>query len=78
MKDMDRGCTFLNITTGFMKNDSKAVMVVFNRREYAVFHDIVKELDPEAFEITSEVHSVNGRGFTLPNVNLERWSTKEN
>ena len=61
-----------------MKNDSKAVMVVFNRREYAAFHDIVKEMDPEAFEITSEVHSVNGRGFTLPNVNLERWSSKEN
>ena len=34
MKDVDRGCTFLNITTGFMKNDSKAVMVVLNRREY--------------------------------------------
>ena len=78
MKDVDRGCTLLNITTGFMKNDSKAVMVVLNRREYAAFHDIVQNMDPEAFEITSEVHSVNGRGFTLPNVNLERWSSKEN
>lgn len=77
MKDVDRGCTLLNITTGFMKNDSKAVMVVLNRREYAAFHDIVQNMDPEAFEITSEVHSVNGRGFTLPNVNLERWSSKE-
>ena len=77
MKDVDRGCTFLNITTGFMKNDSKAVMVVLNRREYAAFHDIIQEMDPEAFEITSEVHSVNGRGFTLPNVNLDRWSSKE-
>ena len=60
-----------------MKNDSKAVMVVLNRREYAAFHDIIQEMDPEAFEITSEVHSVNGRGFTLPNVNLDRWSSKE-
>ena len=77
MKDVDRGCTFLNITTGFMKNDSKAVMVVLNRREYAAFHEIVQNIDPEAFEITSEVHSVNGRGFTLPNVNLDKWSSKE-
>lgn len=78
MKDVDRGCTFLNITTGFMKNKSKAVLVVLNRREYASFHEIVTEIDPVAFEITSEVHSVNGRGFTLPDVKLDKWSSKEN
>lgn len=69
-KDIDRGSTFLKITTGYMKQDQKAVLSVISRRQAAKLNDLVHKIDPEAFIITSEVHNVRGRGFTLPNVEI--------
>lgn len=68
--NIDRGCTLLNITTGYMKKEGKAVMVVLSRREYALLTENIQEIDPNAFIIASEVHSVKGRGFTLPSIDL--------
>lgn len=69
-KSIDRGCTFLNITTGYMKNDQKAVLSVVSKRQAIKLNDLIHEIDQEAFIITSEVHNVRGRGFTLPNVHI--------
>jgi len=70
-KDIGRGLTFIDITTGYMLYKGEAVMVVMSRREYATFGEKVAAIDPDAFIITSEVYSVRGRGFTLPNVDLQ-------
>ena len=68
----DRGCTFVNVTTGYFHDQQKAVLCVVNNREYPVINDLVMEIDPTAFIIGSEIHSVKGRGFTLPNIDLDK------
>ncbi|MEG0368296.1 MAG: YitT family protein, partial [Coprobacillus sp.] len=70
--EVDRGCTYLNVTTGYFQKEQKAVMSVINTRQYAKVNDIIMGIDPTAFIIASEIHSVKGRGFTLPNVNRDR------
>ena len=70
--EIDRGCTFVNVTTVYFHHQQKAVLCVANNREYAKINDLVMEIDPAAFIIGSEIHSVKGRGFTLPNIDLEK------
>lgn len=69
-RDIERGCTFLKITTGYMRQDQKAVLTVVSKRQAVKLNDLIHTVDKEAFIITSEVHSVRGRGFTLPNVHI--------
>ncbi|WP_028042052.1 YitT family protein [Candidatus Stoquefichus massiliensis] len=71
-KEIDRGCTFVNVTTGYFHHQQKAVLCVANNREYAKINDLVMNIDPTAFIIGSEIHSVKGRGFTLPNIDLDK------
>lgn len=71
-KEVDRGCTFVNVTTGYFHENQKAVLCVVNNRQYAKMHDLVMNIDPAAFIISSEIHSVKGRGFTLPNIDLDK------
>lgn len=68
--EIDRGATYLNITTGYFKKDTKAVMVVCSRRQVTKLQERIQKIDPNAFVITNEVHSVKGRGFTLPSIDL--------
>lgn len=70
--EIDRGCTFINVTTGYLGKDQKAVMSVMNARQYAKANEIVSKVDPLAFFIVSEIRSVKGRGFTLPNIARDR------
>lgn len=70
--EIDRGCTFVNVTTGYFQHEQKAVLCVVNNRQYAKINDLVMDIDPTAFIIGSEIHSVKGRGFTLPNIDLEK------
>jgi uncharacterized membrane-anchored protein YitT (DUF2179 family) len=63
---LDRGFTFLNITTGYLRDNTKAIMVVVSKRQYISLNEAVTQIDPYAFTIVSDVHSVRGRGFTLP------------
>jgi len=70
--EIDRGCTFVNITTGYLHEQQKAVLCVANNRQYAQMNELVMRIDPTAFIIGSEIHSVKGRGFTLPNIDIEK------
>ena len=67
---IDRGCTLMNITTGYKKQDMYAVMSVVSRRELVTLTNEILKIDEAAFIIGSEIHSVKGRGFTLPNIDL--------
>lgn len=69
-KDINRGTTFLNITTGLKKQDQKAVMCVLSQRQLHRFNSGIQEIDPTAFTVISQVHEVKGRGFTLPSIDL--------
>lgn len=67
---IDRGCTLLNITTGYTMRSQYAVMSVVSNRELHVLNDIVLDIDPTAFIISNVTHSVRGRGFTLPSIDM--------
>lgn len=69
-QEIDRGCTLVNVTTGYLKQQQQAVLCVVNNREYAKINELVMRIDPTAFIIGSEIHSVKGRGFTLPNLDV--------
>lgn len=64
--NLNRGCTFINITTGYEHNDQLAVMVVLPKRQLHELNELILEIDPVAFIISNETHSVKGRGFSLP------------
>ena len=69
---INRGCTFVNVKTGYFHHNQLAVLCVLNNREYAKLNEVVLNIDPTAFIISNEIHSVKGRGFTLPNIDLEK------
>ena len=69
---INRGCTFVNVKTGYFHHNQLAVLCVLNNREYAKLNELVLDIDPTAFIISNEIHSVKGRGFTLPNIDLEK------
>lgn len=69
-KEIDRGCTFVNVTTGYFHDPQQAVLCVLSNRQYAQINEVIMTIDPTAFIISSDIHSVKGRGFTLPSIDL--------
>lgn len=62
---LDRGTTFLKTESGYLREESMAIMTVVSNREIAKLNQIVLEIDPKAFIIINETKEVMGRGFTL-------------
>ncbi|MCD7949107.1 MAG: YitT family protein [Erysipelotrichaceae bacterium] len=69
-KEINRGCTFMNVTTGYLHEPQYAVLSVMSARQYPQINELVLDIDPTAFIISNDIHSVKGRGFTLPNIDL--------
>lgn len=67
---LDRGVTFLKGISGFNQRDIKVLWVVLNRRQVPELTDIVREIDPEAFMILTDVYDVLGYGFKSRKINL--------
>lgn len=68
--EIDRGCTLLNIKTGYKQKEMYAVMAVVSKRELHKFTNAILNIDESAFIVSNQTHNVRGRGFTLPNVDL--------
>lgn len=68
--EIDRGCTLLNIKTGYKQEDMYAVLAVVSKRELHRFTNAILNIDETAFIISNQTHNVKGRGFTLPNIDL--------
>ena len=64
------GITLLNVTTGYHQKNQYAVMAVVSKRELHLLNDMILAIDPTAFIISNATHSVRGRGFTLPPIDL--------
>ena len=62
---LDRGTTFLKTESGYMREESMAIMTVVSNREIVRLNQIVLDIDPKAFIIINESKEVMGRGFTL-------------
>ncbi len=65
-----RGVTFINSTGAYTEKAQKMIFCVISRRQVAVIRDIVKDIDPQAFMILSDVHDVMGLGFKSRNIDL--------
>jgi uncharacterized membrane-anchored protein YitT (DUF2179 family) len=67
---LDRGVTYLKGTRGFNQRDTNVLFCVLNRRQVPILTDIVKEADPDAFMILTDVYDVLGYGFKSRKLNL--------
>lgn len=67
---LDRGVTYLKGVSGFNQRDINVLFVVLNRRQVPQLTDIVKETDPDAFMILTDVYDVLGYGFKSRKLNL--------
>ncbi len=71
---LDRGVTYLKGTRGFNQRDTNVLFCVLNRRQVPLLTDIVKETDPDAFMILTDVYDVLGYGFKSRKINLSDGS----
>ena len=62
-KKMDRGGTLLHGQGIYSGEDREVLFAVVTRREVAKLRDMVKDIDPNAFVIISNIHEVLGNGF---------------
>ncbi len=61
--DMQRGGTLITGKGFFTGQERNILFTVVTRKEITTIHQIVKEIDPKAFIIISNVHEVLGEGF---------------
>ena len=68
---LERGVTYLKGLSGFHQRDINVLFCVLNRRQVPLLTDLVKEIDPDAFMILTDVNDVLGYGFKSRNINLK-------
>lgn len=65
MEELDRGATILKGEGAYTGNDKKILLVVVMKKEVVKLKKLVKEIDPDAFVIISDVHEALGNGFKV-------------
>lgn len=68
---LQRGVTILKGMSGFHQRDINVIFCVMNRRQVPMLTDMVKEIDPDAFMILTDVYDVMGYGFKSRNLDLK-------
>jgi len=63
IKDLNRGGTLINGVGMYKGLDKKIIFTNVNRREQAILHDFIKDIDPNAFMTVIDAHEVLGNGF---------------
>lgn len=63
IKDLNRGGTLINGVGMYKGLDKKIIFTNVNRREQAILHDFIKDIDPYAFMTVIDAHEVLGNGF---------------
>ena len=67
---LQRGVTFFHAQGGYTGKQQKVLFCVLNRRQVATLRDIVRDTDPKAFMILTDVIDVLGYGFKSRNLDL--------
>jgi uncharacterized membrane-anchored protein YitT (DUF2179 family) len=62
-REMDRGATLFPAKGGYSGEDKQVLYCVVYRNETRRLRMIVKAIDPKAFMVITDVHSVLGEGF---------------
>jgi len=60
---MRRGVTSLKGHSYFTGKDREVLYIVLTRREISYLKYVVKQVDPDAFIVISDVYEVLGKGF---------------
>ena len=68
---LDRGVTFFQGQSGYHKKELKVLFCVLNRIQIPQLTDIVKNIDPNAFMIVTDVNDVMGYGFKSRRIDLK-------
>ena len=63
MTRLGRGVTALQGTGMFTGTDRQVLFVIVSRQEITIIKDMVREIDPKAFLVISDVREVLGEGF---------------
>lgn len=64
MIELDRGVTALKGKGMYTKEDKDVLLCVVNRSQFTRVKEIVKEIDPKAFVMVTEMSEVLGEGFS--------------
>ncbi|RLC54066.1 MAG: membrane protein [Candidatus Cloacimonadota bacterium] len=70
-----RGVTFFKAQGGYTGDDFNVLFCAMNRRQVAMMRDIVKDIDPTAFVLLTDVNDVMGYGFRSRNIDLSDKSS---
>jgi uncharacterized membrane-anchored protein YitT (DUF2179 family) len=65
-----RGVTFIKTQGGYKGAERNMLFCAMNRRQVSVMRDIVKDIDPSAFVLLTDVWDVMGYGFRSRNIDL--------
>ena len=64
---MGRGATLLNATGAYSGAERKVVLCAVRNNEYPRLRELIRQHDPQAFLITTNVNEVLGEGFASLN-----------
>ena len=62
---LNRGLIILYGKGGYTKNSKEILFVVVSKKQELFLNRLVKDVDPEAFVIVSDVKEVYGKGFKV-------------
>ena len=65
LSDLEPGVTLLEASGGYKNTDRPVVMCVITQKEYPTLEKTILNVDPKAFIIVNDVHSVHGEGFNM-------------
>jgi uncharacterized membrane-anchored protein YitT (DUF2179 family) len=67
---INRGVTLYKAEAGYSGRETKVIFCALNRRQVAQLRDIVRDIDPKAFMILTDVSDVMGLGFKTRQLDL--------
>jgi uncharacterized membrane-anchored protein YitT (DUF2179 family) len=68
---INRGVTYLKAEGGYTGNQFNLLFCAMNRRQVSVLRDFVKQIDPQAFVLLTDVYDVMGYGFRSRSLDLQ-------
>lgn len=65
LEKLDVGVTLLKAESGYLREDTMVLISVMPDRKAAEMKRLIMEIDPEAFVVVDQIHSVLGQGYTV-------------
>lgn len=62
--ELERGVTLVNAEGGYNQDPKKMILSVVSTKQYSLLLQIIHEVDPNAFVITTDASDMRGEGFS--------------